>query len=348
MRVLASDSDTLDGWIGDRAYLDELGRWDSAENYLLLRDGVVPRNGKLIAISTAGDDHSSPLGQLRAKAYAMPGFERDPGNHAHRIARGPDFVLHEWALDQSDDTDDLELVKLANPASWMTVTELRRRHDSPSTQPWMWKRFACGLWVAGEGAAISEREWHACAEEGCAIPAGAKGVIVGCDFGWKWDCTAIVPTRRDQDGIVWVERPAILTPPRDGTSLSVEDVFAWLEKIAKRWPGATIVADPEAGGELVLQRVEAELPGVKVFTYSQRNPTMCMAAQRLAELIAEQKIRHPDDPELNRHVLSAAAKSVGEGWKLVKGRSQNPIDGAIALAMAVSTLQRNREVLFLG
>jgi phage terminase large subunit-like protein len=38
MRVLASDSDTLDGWIGDRAYLDELGRWDSAENYLLLRD----------------------------------------------------------------------------------------------------------------------------------------------------------------------------------------------------------------------------------------------------------------------------------------------------------------------
>ena len=74
---------------------------------------------------------------------------------------------------------------------------------------------------------------------------------------------------------------------------------------------------------------------------------MCAAAQRLAELVAEGKLRPPDDPQLNRHLLAAAPKFVGESWKLVKGKSGAPIDGAIALAMALVTLtapKRNRSL----
>jgi phage terminase large subunit-like protein len=333
MRVLAADSDTLDGWIGDRAFLDELGRWDSFENYLLLRDGVVPRDGRLVAISTAGDHHDSPLGRLRRRAHEP--VERDPESRAHRIAQTPDFVMHEWALDESEDVTDMEVVKLANPASWMTVPELRRRYDSPATQEWMWRRFACGQWELGEDAAIDQREWAACAGK-TGIPKGAQGIVVGCDFGWKWDCTAIVPTWL-KDGIAIIEPPAVIEPPRDGTSLPVERVFEVFKWIAERWPNATIVGDPEAGGELVLQRVDNEL-GLRVATYSQRNPMMCAAAQKLAETVAEGKLRHPDDPQLNRHILAASPKFVGESWKLVKGKSGHPIDGAIALAMALVML----------
>jgi phage terminase large subunit-like protein len=313
----------------------------------LLRDGVVPRDGRLVAISTAGDHHDSPLGRLRRRAYEM--VERDPQNRAHRIARGPDFVMHEWALDEHEDVTDMEVVKLANPASWMTVPELRRRHDSPATQEWMWRRFACGQWELGEDAAISQREWSACAaseDRKSFIPTGVDGVVVGCDFGWKHDCSAIVPTWLE-DGIAVIERPAILEPPGDGTSLPVERVFEVFKWIAERWPKATIVGDPEAGGELVLQRVDNEL-GLKVASYSQRNPMMCAAAQRLAELVAEGKLRHPDDPQLNRHVLSAAPKMVGESWKLVKGKSGHPVDGAVALAMALVRLtakKQSRELL---
>ena len=53
MLVRASDSDTLDGWIGDVAFCDELGRWQSFENLYLLRDGLGPRHGRLLGISTA-------------------------------------------------------------------------------------------------------------------------------------------------------------------------------------------------------------------------------------------------------------------------------------------------------
>ena len=70
---------------------------------------------------------------------------------------------------------------------------------------------------------------------------------------------------------------------------------------------------------------------------------MCAAAQKLAEMVAEGKLRHPDDPELNRHILAAAPKMIGESWKLTKGKSGAPIDGSIALAMALVVLTTEKK-----
>ena len=82
IRVLASDTDTVDGQLPTLALVDELHRHRSAELYGILRDGLGPRGGQLIAISTAGDDESTPLGRLRARAHAMPGLQCD-GAHRH-------------------------------------------------------------------------------------------------------------------------------------------------------------------------------------------------------------------------------------------------------------------------
>jgi len=66
---------------------------------------------------------------------------------------------------------------------------------------------------------------------------------------------------------------------------------------------------------------------------------MALAAQRLAEVIASGNLRHPDDETLNSHVLAAASRPVGEGWRFVKQRGKDqPIDGVIALAMANSAM----------
>ncbi len=40
-------------------------------------------------------------------------------------------------------------------------------------------------------------------------------------------------------------------------------------------------------------------------------------------------------PDLTRHILSAAAKSTGRGWRLDKATRSSQIDAAVALAMAV-------------
>lgn len=335
--VLAADSDTLDGWGGTLALVDELGRHRSAENFGLLRDGLGPRSGRLVAFSTAGDDEDSALGQLRSAAHAMPGFERAPDNPKHKRVRRDGFAFHEWSLDSPEEADRLELVKLANPASWIDEAELRARRDSPSMARWQWERFTCGLWVAGAESAISPDAWSACAAPGTEIPAGTGGVLVGVDLGWKHDFSAFVPIA-GVDGDVHVHPPTILKPAGDGTALDSEDVFAVARQMAERWPQATFILDPEAGGEQLAQRIEREL-NARVAVHSQKSAPMCTAAMRLSEAINAKKIRHPDDEELNRHVLAAGAQIVGAEWKFKKpGSRKRKIDALVALSMAVSVL----------
>lgn len=340
VRVLAADADTADGTICTLAIVDEVARHKSAALYGTLRDGLGPRRGRLVGISTAGDDEDSPLGRMRRAAYELPTVQRDGPYRYCRSADGA-FVLHEWALAEADDREDLPLVASANPASWQTREALRRRFDSPSMTSWAWARFACGVWTVGEDSAVSEPEWAGCARPGIEIEPGADGVIIGMDLGWKWDTTALVPIRRESpDGPIRVHRPAILEPPRDGSSLDAEEVFGACALFAERWPGCTFVADPEAGGEQLLQRLDRELPGVGLVTHSQKTGPMCQASQMLAEAIAEGTLEHPDDHRLSRHVLSAAARFYGVGWRFVKPAKKNlPIDAAIALAMGLRVLR---------
>ena len=338
VRVLAADVDTSDGVTPTLAIVDELHRHKSPELAGLLRDGLGPRDGRMVTISTAGDDEATPLGRIRASAYALPALEQEG---AHRYVRhGDTFAFHEWALDPGDDVDDLGLVKTANPAPWLTVESLRERHDSPSMTPWAWRRFACGIWTHGEDSAISDVEWRACADPDAVIPDGSLGVYVGVDLGWKHDCTALVPAWRNPAGLIVVGRPVILTPPGDGTSLDVEDVFDELATMAETWPRLVFAMDPLAGGEQLAQRLDRELERVTVATVSQAHGPMTLAASRLQEAIATGGLRHPDDPELNAHVLAAGVRQIGEAWRFAKqkGREQ-PIDAVIALAMAVSVLR---------
>jgi VCBS repeat-containing protein len=114
----------------------------------VFRDGLGPRNGQMITITTAGDDSESPLGKMRSQAYGMPTLERD-GAYRYARSRSGQWVMHEWALGDTQDREDMAVVKTANPASWQTVEALQERSDDPSTTPWQWARFACGVWLAG-------------------------------------------------------------------------------------------------------------------------------------------------------------------------------------------------------
>lgn len=341
IRVLASDVDTADGVIPTLALVDELHRMrDDGALYGVFRDGLGPRHGRMITISTAGDDDDTPLGKMRKAALEQTVVERED---AYTYARSGDggFVMHEWALNADDDLQDLELVKRANPASWQTLEALKRRRDSPSTQPWQWARFAAGVWVAGEDSAISPVDWARCAEPGLEIPDGAD-VFVGLDLGWKWDTTAAVPVWHDADGDrLVVGHPAILEPPRDGSSLEEEQIEAAIFAMRERWRIRAIIFDRNAGGQQLAQRLERR-HRMTVVDHSQDPAPMALAAERLSAAVRSGELRHPDDPALTRHVLSAVAKATtGEKWRLVKSRSRRggfgkPIDAAIGLAMAVS------------
>ena len=107
IRILASDADTADGSIPTLAIVDELHRHKSADLYGVLRNGLGPRNGRIITISTAGSRSDSPLGQIRAQAHQLGTFKRRGMRNTARSADGR-FAFVEYCLGPDDDADDLE------------------------------------------------------------------------------------------------------------------------------------------------------------------------------------------------------------------------------------------------
>ena len=97
----------------------------------MLQQGIGPRLGRIVTISTAGATEESALGRLRVKAHENQA--RKITSRHLRYADGA-FVLHELALRaDTDDPHNLRLVKLVNPLQ--TMAELRRVRASPSTSP---------------------------------------------------------------------------------------------------------------------------------------------------------------------------------------------------------------------
>jgi phage terminase large subunit-like protein len=242
--------------------------------------------------------------------------------------------MHEWALDPDQDRDDVAIVKTANPASWHTLEKLQIRHDSPTTTPWQWARFACGVWLQGEDRVISPVEWAQCGTD--EEPPPGLTWRLGLDLGWQVDSTAVVPHAIDDDGVAWLGTPRVLAPPVErGVSLRKSQVIAAVEELRDAYDAQEVVVDPENDGEIIAQDLEDA--GFEVVAHSQKPAPMAQAAERFYAAIREGKLRHPRDPDLSRHVLNAKRKATDDGrWRFVKEskQSRKVIDALIAAAMA--------------
>ena len=336
IRIVSGDKDTVDGVIVTLGLVDELHRHkDNGQLYGVLADGVGPRNGQIVTISTAGERLKSALGRIRAKAYKL-GIKRLPEFGRCNYVRSPngEFEMFEWALDEDDDREDLEIVKLANPLSTNTPERLRQRKESPTMTASRWARFACGVWMQGEDAAISSVDLGKCTHEGLELPPAAA-IYIGLDIGWRWDTTAVVPgqpfereefEQDDEKGVkrrYWRYRkvrygpPKILIPPRDGTSLRRKDIIdAVLRYRDQGFEILGVIFDRNAEGESVAQELEDE-HGIEVIEHSQDPSPMADASMGFATAIGAGDVEIPDDDEFIAHILAAKAKTTsGEKWRL--------------------------------
>ncbi|HEU0194117.1 MAG TPA: terminase large subunit [Gaiellales bacterium] len=333
LRVLAADADTADGVIPTLALVDELHRQRSAGLYGVFRDGLGPRRGQLIAISTAGDAETSPLGQMRAAARKLRAIKRD-GRHLRCASADEMYVMHEWALEPEDDRHDMAVVKLANPASWQTEEALALRHDSPSTFPSQWARFACGLWLAGDGWWIPAEAWAACDVSETAAPLqDGEAIALGFDGARTADATALVACRMD-DGLlvplrIW-ERPEQVAE----WEVRSDEVDAAVASIMERFRVVRAYFDPpkwysEIDGW-------AREYGDVVVRYHTNRSRMMAAVERFRTDVMARTLAHAGDPDLTAHVLNAQVREARGGYWLEKERksSANKIDAAIAAVLA--------------
>ncbi len=330
---MASDGPKQHGLILSLAIVDELHAHRDSELYTALRTGMLKRrDARIVTITTAGADDDSALGELRRRALELPKVRR---SGYFTEATGPNLALFEWSLPDSSSIDDMALVKEVNPASWLSEDDLAEQREAVHEATF--RRYHCNQWVAGIDSAISPTEWADCAAPGCRSPRSRWSVRrhrPRPQVGQHRDRPDPQAGRQDP-------RP----PPDDPGPASGRHLARPRRDIRgrrsdeERWPSCTFVLDPEAGGETLAQRIDKELGGM-ILTHSQRTGPMSQASALLSEAIAAgQPGRHPDDPALTKHVLSATAKFIGTGWRFTKQRGKaHPIDAVIALAMAVRVL----------
>ena len=331
IRVLAADVDTADGVIPTLALLDELHRARSAGLYAIFRDGLGPRDGQLVAISVAGDHEQSPLGLMRTAARSLPTVRRE-GRHTYARSAEGSYAYHEWALDDEDDDADLELVKLANPASWQTLELLAERHASPSTQPWQWARFACGKWVAAEDWWMRPDEWAACASE--ARLADGDRITIGFDGSRYGDATALVGCQLET-GLL--QPLAIWQPPDPPLDWEVPrgEVDAALAEAMERYDVVRGYFDPPLW-QTEIDGWAREFGEPAVLRFHTNRSRMPPAVERFRTDVSAGDLPHVADPVLTKHVLNAQMREARGGYWLAKTRPSSPdkIDAAVAAVLA--------------
>jgi phage terminase large subunit-like protein len=319
MQVFAADDRTGDGAIFTLAVLEEAHRHPSLRLYRTWHGKMDKRGGQILSISTAGEpggEYETTKGEFIARATDL---EREG---RHTVARGPGFVLHRHALDLADDIHDLKLVKQANPFEGITLKSLKSKHDSPARLDAHWARFTCGVAVRLAGSAISAAEWDQL-ERGV-IPEG-EPVWVGADFGWKWDTTAITPLWLPTPERWVFGKPAVIVPPRDGTSTSSRAIKAAFEAIHRRNPIHTVVMDENAGGAQMAEWIRDELDA-QVVAYGQTDKPQALAFDRFTEGVREGSIEHPHDETFTLHVLNAIARGcLGDRYKFDKPRNRSTV-----------------------
>jgi phage terminase large subunit-like protein len=332
IRVLAADVDTADGVIPTLALVDELHRAKSTDLYGVFRDGLGPRQGQMITISTAGAHESSPLGEMRATARRLPG--RQEGSYLYGHSEDGSFALHEWALVPESDTNDISLVKQANPASWQTEGLLRERRDSPSTRPWQWLRFACGIWVSGNSWWILPDEWELVHRVGAGLEPGDR-ITLGFDGARFHDATVLVACRLEDALLqplgVW-EKPEGL---RGDWEVPAGQVDAAVAMAMEEFRVVRGYFDPPLW-QTEIDAWAQEYGDEAVIRYFTKRGRMMDAVERFRTDVAAGVIGHTGDEHLSRHVLNAQTREVRGGYWLEKSRSGTAgnIDGAVACTLA--------------
>jgi phage terminase large subunit-like protein len=336
IKVLAADADTADGWGGTLALFDELHRAKDGELYGVLFDGLGPRAGQLITISTAGDNEDSPLGSIRRKAYELD-VARDG---AYRYVTTGAFSLHEWALEPTDNREDLDLVKTANPASWMTKQLLSERRNSLGMTEHRWARFACGVWGLGGEPAFDRDVWDSL--PAVDHPEAGRQITLGFDGSRKRDGTALVGCDVETGQLFvlgYWQRPP---DAPDDWEVPEDEVDQAVDYAFDRWDVWRLYGDPP-WWESALDRWAGKHGQKKVIRWwTNRIKAMALALRAFRNDMRPDEMSHDGDETFARHIGNAIRQETrmvedDEAlWVIRKNGRDSPdkIDLAVAAALA--------------
>jgi phage terminase large subunit-like protein len=271
-------------------------------------------------------------------------------------------VMLEWACrgenDPSgppDDLTDMRVVKLANPASFVTPASLQDALEAPGITPWDFARYRANVWTLAFRSWIPTTSWDVMLEPALATlglehrlwdTAGEgelrahirsmfkrnQRLFVAVDMARYRDCAAIglVAPREDAKpvvaAIVWESGGHDHPVSYDAVEEALRDLHTWCVLEAVGY-------DPKYFDRSAETLWDENLP---MEEFPQSDERMCPAAADAREAIIGARWAHDGDPILKAHMLAGSAKDKGANqFKVVKAEESGPpIDAGIAVLMA--------------
>jgi len=317
-RVLAADSDTMDGLLLTFAVADEVHRWRASERYTILLAGVQKRDGRLFGISTAGVKDEGLLWAMRERSLEL-GAIRDG---AYLGLHGDRFTWHEWSLPEDGDPRDIEAVKAANPAPWVTVELLRERFESPSMTEIDWRRFSANQWVQRSevDSVISFPVWQALADSSCR-PTGT--VLFAIDCAFDATTSAIAVAGYDEEDRVCVD----VTDYGSGTTWLIDR----MRQLDDAHRNAGIVVDAGSPAGALIPRLQEY--GLTVHQTTTRD--FARACVSFTDLVDRDVLRHSGCDALAQSVQGAMRRRLTDLWAWDRKRSLSDTSPICAATLAV-------------
>lgn len=348
-RILTSDGRLAAGvdptfWLLEEFFLFRHQREREAVNALLRSQKRGEGGTTGMAITTAGWDKTTPLGEMFDAAMQLPDLEVLE-NGCLTIARDPasGFLMHWYAVPEDGDIENPRLLKAANPLSTVVVRDLLRDLHAPGTDELDWRRLVANQWTVVRAAWLPLGTWARLAEDGAKIPDGAA-VSVAVDAAFSWDTTAVVVAwrrpsdgrivleahswtlRRDAPGHVFVDEPTL-----DNERL-VEPYILGHLALDRGFRIKHVVYDPNKFLTEGKHLAEAGLVAAPIWPQGQR---MREAENEFFKATKNDGIRHDGDPIFRAHVAAMAGRRGSDGhWHISKLERNRPIDIGTAAVMA--------------
>lgn len=320
---LPAEPDALNGWDATLIVVDELHVvtrevWEAITS----AQGKRPRSLNL-AISTPGTDEDSIMWDLVKLG---------------RSGADPSFFLIEFASPEGADSDDMEAVKLGNPAmvcekpflSEDGILAARATLREP-----VFRQLRMGLWAKGVASWLEFGQFEKLADPMRSIPDGTR-VTLGFDGSSSGDTTALVASTVEAAPHAFVvgvwENPG--TP---GWRVPREEVSAYVDMAFSTFDVVELAADPWGWRSEIEQWAKKHGSKRVIEWDTSRRTRMGPATDRLYTLINTGEFSHDGDPRLQSHFANCVAVSTPQGTVVVKDKknSKKKIDAAVATIAAV-------------
>jgi phage terminase large subunit-like protein len=334
-RVLASESFGAEGLNASCVIFDEIHALQDRKMWDVMQLSMASRREPLMIATTTAGVKNDVTGN-DSTAFSLY-------NHLKRVATGevddPTFFGAWWEADPEADHRSEQAWIDANPGYGILNSKEDFESMVKRTPEAEFRTKRCNQWVNSKNAWLPAGVWESLADDFTLEP--EDEYLLGFDGSWKNDSTSVM---------------AVILPREEGDPYRVFRVASWEKDFAlddDSWvidkqqvanavidffranPNCReIVCDPTYWQDEMFQWSEV---GMTVVEYQNTLSRTVPATSKLYEGIMAGKIKHDNDPAVNRHMENCILKSDSRGGARLTKDYRNPklkIDNAIALMMA--------------